>query len=174
VTSWQPMLEELVRQRYGALVGRARLLTPSQHDAEDLVHDALVATFKAHASFGSVAEAEGYVRKAIVSRFVDQTRRTRRETAAMTRVGPAPTVDGPDAGVAGPAVAALSQLSPRQRACVVLRHLEGFSVAETAALLGLAPGSVKRYTSDAVAALNEALGTQFITQDTIGEEAHNA
>ena len=42
---------------------------------------------------------------------------------------------------------------------MVLRHLDDLSVRETASLLGLSEGAVKRYVSDGVAALNAALGT---------------
>ena len=42
---------------------------------------------------------------------------------------------------------------------MVLRHLEDLSVRETADTLNLSEGAVKRYTADAVALLNAALGT---------------
>ena len=53
---------------------------------------------------------------------------------------------------------ALASLPPRERACAVLRHLEGLSTRETAELLGLSEGSVKRYLSDAMASLAARLG----------------
>lgn len=40
-------------------------------------------------------------------------------------------------------VAALAQLSPKQRAAVVLHHAEGFRVKEVATILGSTPGAVK-------------------------------
>ena len=56
-------------------------------------------------------------------------------------------------------VRALAALSPRERACVVLRQMEDLSVVETASALGLSEGAVKRYTSDGLARLNAALGS---------------
>lgn len=53
---------------------------------------------------------------------------------------------------------ALAQLAPRERACLVLRHLEGMSTRETAEALGLSEGAVKRYLFDAKAALALTLG----------------
>ena len=47
-------------------------------------------------------------------------------------------------------LAALRSLSPRQRACVVLRYYEDLPVAEVAAVLGVAEGTVKRYLSEAM------------------------
>lgn len=53
---------------------------------------------------------------------------------------------------------ALAGLSPRERACVVLRHLEDLGVAETADLLGISTGAVKRYTSDGIERLEARVG----------------
>lgn len=168
---WQPALDALVEQRYGALVARATLVSGSRAEALDLVHDALVATFSAKARFGSVAEAEQYVCRAIMTRFVDGTRRRGREHHAVARL--AARTDGtrsdPDPDVLGAdVVAALAELSPRERACVLLRHLDDLSVRDTAQLLGLSEGAVKRYVSDGLARLNTRLGT---TASPAGEGA---
>jgi RNA polymerase sigma factor (sigma-70 family) len=155
------MLDRLVAERYGGLVAYATVLTGDRHEAQDVLHDALVSTFSARASFGSVPQAEAYVRRAVASRFVDRARRRTRERAAVTRLAGQRPVSAElrsdllDADVA----AALAALPPQQRACVVLRHLDDLSVRETARLLGIGEGTVKRYVSDAVAALDAALGT---------------
>ena len=157
---WQPLLEEVARERHGRLVGYALLLTASRADAEDLVQDALVSVFVGRARFATAAEAEAYVRRAIVSRFIDTGRRRTRERRALTQSagdGQA-TVPAPD-GLPLDIQRALAGLGPRERACVVLRHVEDLSVRETASLLGLSEGAVKRYTSDGVARMNAALGT---------------
>lgn len=167
---WQPMLEQLVRERYGALVARATIVTGTRADALDLVHDALVATFGAGARFATVAHAEQYVCRAITTRFVDRERRRGRERGAVVRLAgmttgvvedPAPDVLGADV------VAALAELAPRERACVLLRHLDDLSVHETAQLLGLSEGAVKRYTADGIAHLNARFGTTVETSDVV-------
>ena len=161
MAAWQAIADELMERRYGALVGYASLLTRNRHDAEELVQDALIATFTRRARFESVTAAESYVRRAIASRFVDasrsRARRLRRERAAA----PLEAVRGPDATVEpDPALAAaLARLAPRVRACVVLRYLADQSVAEIAAALGIADGTVKRNVYDGVRALAAALGT---------------
>jgi RNA polymerase sigma factor (sigma-70 family) len=48
---------------------------------------------------------------------------------------------------------ALGDLSPRQRACVVLRYYQDLPVAEIASALGVAEGTVKRHLSEAIARL---------------------
>ena len=45
---------------------------------------------------------------------------------------------------------ALRSLSPRQRACVVLRYYEDLPIANVAAALGVGQGTVKRYLSEAM------------------------
>jgi len=155
------MLDRLVHERYGGLVAYATVLTGDRAQAQDVVHDALVSTFSARASFGSVPQAEAYVRRAVASRFLDGTRRRGRERSAVVRLAHATAESSElrsellDADVA----AALGRLSAQQRACVVLRHLEDVSVKDTAQLLGLSEGAVKRYVSDGVATLNALLGT---------------
>ena len=164
------MLEQVARERFPALVTRALLLVPSRADAEDLVQEALVATFSARARFESPGQAEQYVRRAIVSRFVDRTRRRTNEKSAWERASAGRTEVRPavgDAGLSTELEVALRALSPRTRACLVLRHLEDMSVRETAAALGLSEGAVKRYVSDGVATLNAALGTTGPAEDPV-------
>lgn len=159
MAAWEPVLEALVRERYPRLVARARLVAPSAAEAEDVVQDALVATFSGRARFASVAEAEAYVRRAIASRSVDAGRRRARDQRTAARVGAEPVRadEIPVPGLTLEVERALRALPDRERACVVLRHLEDVSVRDTARLLRLSEGAVKRYTSDGVAALTAAL-----------------
>src|SRR5712691_7551036 len=48
---------------------------------------------------------------------------------------------------------ALDDLSPRQRACVVLRFYRDLPVSQVAAALGVGEGTVKRYLSEAMTRL---------------------
>lgn len=158
---WADVLDRLVAERYGGLLAYATVLTGDRHEAQDVLHDALVSTFSARGSFGSVPQAEAYVRRAVASRFVDRARRRGRERAAVVRLAGREPVSSElrsdllDADVA----AGLAALPPQQRACVVLRHLDDVSVRDTARMLGISEGAVKRYVSDAVTTLDHLLGT---------------
>jgi RNA polymerase sigma factor (sigma-70 family) len=162
VASWQAALERVVRERYPRLVAYASFLTHDRAQAEDLVQDAIVATYSGRARFEDDAQAEAYVRRAIASRWVDGQRRRGRESRAVAQVAGRladATVPAPELTAIEPELqAALAALAPRVRACVVLRHLDDQSVRDTAAALGLSAGAVKRYTADGVAALAAALG----------------
>lgn len=163
--AWEPLLEQLVRERYGRLLARAILLVGPGGDAEDLVQEALLATFGGRARLTSVEAAEQYVRRAIASRFVDRLRRDAREAAAHEKASL--TTPGEPSEAATELEAALALLAPRERACVVLRHVEGLSVAETASHLRLSEGAVKRYTFDGLRTLNAALGTETSGDDGV-------
>ena len=54
--------------------------------------------------------------------------------------------------------AALDALSPRERACVVLRFYDDLTVARIADQLSLSEGAVKRYLSDGVHRMEGLLG----------------
>ena len=156
------VLDELVRDRYPALLARARMLVRDPVAAQDLVQDALVATFAGRARFTSVPAAEQYVRRALATRSLDGLRRRGRERTAVERLAALRAEPAPDpaegTALADEVEQALGTLAPRERACVVLRHLEDLSVRETADLLQLSEGAVKRYTSDGVRALSALLG----------------
>ncbi len=174
MSAWEPLLERMIAGRYPRLVAYAMLLTGGRADAEDLVQDALVATFSGRARFATEAQAEAYVRRAVASRFVDAGRRRSTERRALVRqVGLASTaaVEPPSVGLAPEVEAALALLAPRERACVVLRHMEDLSTRETAQLLRLSEGAVKRYLSDGVAALTAALDAEIAERVPVGESA---
>ena len=54
-------------------------------------------------------------------------------------------------------VHALTRLTPRQRACVVLRYFEDMTIDQVAHTLGNAPGTVKRHLHDALRVLRDVL-----------------
>ncbi|WP_318241431.1 sigma factor-like helix-turn-helix DNA-binding protein [Cellulomonas avistercoris] len=49
----------------------------------------------------------------------------------------------------------------------MLRHLDDVSVRDTARLLGISEGAVKRYVADGIATLNALLGTSSPTGETL-------
>ena len=156
---WVQVAGELVATRRSALVGYACLFAVDWADAEDLVQEALVRTFARSRSLPDVRAAEAYVRKAVRTVFLDGVRRKRawgsREHLFLTD----PHRSADDVATAGVDVrAALAELGPRERACVVLRFFDDLAVAEIAAELGVSEGAVKRYLSDGIHHLNTALG----------------
>ena len=167
--AWETLLTQLVQERWGRLVGHAMLVATSRDEAQDLVQEALISTFGSRARFSTIAEAEQYVRRAVVSRSVDEHRRRARERVAVERLAghPEQVAEIVAHGLGADVVRALSGLSPRERACVVLRLVEDLSVRDTASALRLSEGAVKRYTADGLRRLDAALGTTASTDETL-------
>lgn len=177
MAAWEAELAELVRARGAALVGYAYLLCGDRGEAEDLVQDALVRTFargrRSWPGAGGADNLEGYVRRAVATTYLDGFRRRRRWAALRHLAGEAEGLAEPqDSVVEREAVAvALRALPPRERACVVLRFYEDWTVAQVADALGVSSGTVKRYLSDGVHALEAALGPMPATRrDAATEE----
>lgn len=149
----------VARERGAALGAYAYLLTGNLRDAEDLVQDALVKTFVRGRSVG-LTSAEGYVRTAILTTWIDTYRRRRNWERVRHLFVRSDRQEGPadEVGVRSDVQAALHRLSPQQRACVVLRYYDDLTVGEIADRLGLADGTVKRYLSVAVGRLETLLG----------------
>jgi RNA polymerase sigma factor (sigma-70 family) len=82
--------------------------------------------------------------------------RKRRRERALPDAGPEPHVSPPDPAATA-AQEALARLALPQRTVVVCRVLLDMSTAETAALLGVAEGTVKSRLARALAALRAAL-----------------
>lgn len=152
----------LARERGRALVGYAYLLTGSMRDAEDLVQDALVKTMLRSRSGVELEAAEAYVRRTILTTFVDGHRRLRRWRDALPRLGHESTVPVPDPVDRVTAQvdvrAALGNLPRRERACVVLRYYDDLPLADIADVLGVSVGAVKRYLSTGTRRLEGLLG----------------
>lgn len=149
----------LASERGVALNAYAYLLTGDLRDAEDLVQEALVKTF-IRGRHLEIASAEGYVRTAILTTWIDTYRRRRQWERVRHLLVRGERKDGPADEVAARSDvrAALGRLAPQQRACVVLRYYDDLTVSEIADRLGLADGTVKRYLSVAVGRLETLLG----------------
>lgn len=170
--AWEGVVETLVADRGDALVRYATLLTGRPEDARDLVQDALVRTFGRLRNGFSVASAEAYVRRAILNAVVDRGRRAQR----WRQVAPREYVPD-EIPSATPGVdlrldlrEELARLSPRERACLVLRYYDDLKVDDIADALGISSGSVKRYLSDGLAKMAISLADDGTAEDRLGRE----
>lgn len=154
------VVTRLLAERSRALTGYAYLLCGDVHDAEDLVQDALVKTFARRRAGLALDSAEAYVRRAILTLYLDGWRKRKRWSGRLpVAAEPAERAGHADAvGDRVDVVAALAALPRQQRACVVLRFYDDRTVAEIAEALGVGDGTVKRYLSLATHRLEALLG----------------
>jgi RNA polymerase sigma-70 factor (sigma-E family) len=142
--------DEFVAARSTGLLRTAYLLTHDHALAEDLLQTALA---KAWFSWSRIhGDPEPYVRRILVNTFSSWWRRKWNGEHAYADLPEAPAAsDGTDDR--HDLWTAMGRLPRRQRAVIVLRFVEDLSEAETARLLGIAPGTVKSQTSKALAKL---------------------
>ncbi len=171
--SWQDEATQLLTERYSALVGYARLVCSDPAEAEDAVQEAMISVFGRPRTFPNLRAAEGYVKRAIVTRTIDRARSRKREATPEVLAHEVDTAPGPEQRAVDKisVAAALATLSPRERACIVLRYVEQLSTAETAQALGLSAGSVKRYVHDGAKKLSAVLGVEALPPEWSGVTA---
>ena len=153
--TWEDQLRELVRARGPALLRYAFVLCGDEVRAEDLVQSAITRTF---ARRSQLDDAEAYVRRAIMTGYLAEQRRSglfrRRRGLVAT---PAAYETTAMVEQRHDVMAALAVLSPQQRACVTLRYLCDQTIEEVARTLGCSTGNVKRHLHDALVRLRVAM-----------------
>ena len=140
--------EELVR-RYHRQLRRLAFLTSHHHeDADDAVQEALLSAHRTAASFRYDCAVSSWLYRIVVNACLDRLRRARHlptpyELDRLSRLrdpaaDPAHRVDTMIV-----VERALMTLPVEQRAAVVAVDMQGFTVAETARLLGVPEGTIK-------------------------------
>ena len=138
----------------------AYLLCGDWDRASDHVQEGLIRVYVAWPRLERAGREYAYARKAVVSAVLDHgRRRSSREVPSIsgepddTRAATGDLAEQVTSRAA--LMAALADLAPRQRACVVLRYFEDMTVPQVAETLGIAQGTVKRYLSQGLARLGE-------------------
>jgi RNA polymerase sigma-70 factor (sigma-E family) len=135
----------------------AVLLVGNQETAEDLVADAYARVYVKWRR-GGVTDVEAYLRRAVIN-AVKNTWRRRTVGRRVERLVTQATFDADPRALETIVIerdellTALSALPPGQRQCVVLRYYQDLSEAQTAALIGVAIGTVKSQTAKGLARL---------------------
>jgi len=145
---------DYIAARSAAMGRTAHLLCGDWHRAEDLVQSVCVRLYAVWPRLKAREAVDGYVRKMLVRAYLNERRRPwrREHTTAET---PEVATSGGYSGVESRMVLldALATLPPRQRAVVVLRYWEDYSLDDAAAALGCSVGTVKSQSSRALATL---------------------
>jgi len=150
--------EELFHRHHRQLYRLAQISSRTPEDAADALQDAMLSAHRSAPRFRHDASVSSWLYRIVVNACLDRLRRnkshltTALEDDAFHIGDPTPRVD-----TALVVERALMRLPVEQRAAVVAVDMQGFSVAETARLLGVAEGTVKSRCSRARAKLAETL-----------------
>jgi RNA polymerase sigma-70 factor (ECF subfamily) len=154
---------ELVRRHRDRMWAVAVRTLRDPDEAADALQEAFISAFRAAGSFRAESQVTTWLHRIVVNACLDRIRRRQAR----------PTVPLPETGFNEPATPrdsmaeretsllvreALDQLPEEQRAPIVLVDVEGYSVAETAKLLGIAEGTVKSRCARGRGKLAKVLG----------------
>jgi len=140
-----------VADRRTRLVRTAVLLGCPHRDAEDLVQTALLKCYRSWRRVARADHPDAYVHRVLVTTLADARARRWHGEIPTENLPEAADDSDPTGGIA--VRRALAALSPEHREVLVLRFYADLSERDTAAVLGVAAGTVKSRTSRALAAL---------------------
>jgi RNA polymerase sigma-70 factor, ECF subfamily len=149
---------EIVRRHRERLWAVALRTLGDREEAADALQDALLSAYRAAGRFRGDSAVTTWLHRIVVNACLDRVRRRQaRPTVPLpeTDVTPAPASDR---DTALDVRAALAQLPDEQRAALVLVDVQGYPVAEAAAILGVAEGTVKSRCARGRARLAGLLG----------------
>ncbi|MGH3934779.1 MAG: RNA polymerase sigma factor SigM [Pseudonocardiaceae bacterium] len=153
---------ELVRRHRDRMWAIALRTLGDPDEAADAVQDAFISAFRSAGGFRGQAQVTTWLHRIVVNACLDRIRRNRARPTSPLPSGPgepALTLDAIADRESRLAVDdALRSLPAEQRAAIVLVDVEGYSVAETAQLLGIAQGTVKSRCARGRARLAVLLG----------------
>jgi RNA polymerase sigma-70 factor (ECF subfamily) len=139
---------ELVRRHRDRMWAVAVRTLRDPDEAADALQEAFISAFRAAGSFRAEAQVTTWLHRIVVNACLDRIRRRQARPTV-----PLPETGGQEPSVPRDAVSelqtrmvvqdALHELPDEQRVPIVMVDVEGYSVAETAKMLGIAEGTVK-------------------------------
>jgi RNA polymerase sigma-70 factor (sigma-E family) len=144
----------------GRLRDTAYLMCRDWHLADDLTQTALTKLYVAWSKVSRAEDIDAYVRKVLLRTYLDHRRRRSTAEVVTATIPEAPQGDSPDLRLT--LVDALALLKPQDRAILVLRYWEDYSVEQVASLLDIREGAVRTRTMRALAKLREVLPLDLV------------
>lgn len=138
----EPGFEGFFTHHHGDLFAALWLITRNRHEAEEIAQDAFLRLWERWDRVSRMDDPEGYLFRTAMNVFRS---RLRRASLAVRRLGrDAPPDDGIEAVERREVlVQALSSLTPRERAAIVLTDVLGFTSEEAGRSLGIKPVTVR-------------------------------
>ena len=142
-------------------------ITGNEQDAEDVVQESFIRAYRQLSRFEARAHFSTWLHRIVANCSVDliRSRRARYDHASTDELGameqpetsPNPERLAASAQIERRVSAAMSELSPLERAAFTLRHYEGRSITEIGKTLGLGTSATKHSVFRAVRKLRAAL-----------------
>ena len=155
--------DQFVASHVDDLLRTAYLIVWDEGEAEDLVQECLLKLARRWDRIATMEQPYAYARRVLVNLAVRESpKRSRRRaelSEALIERGAEPDT-GEVVGIRDELWAALRQLTPRERAVLVLRYFHDLSETQVAEMLGLPIGTVSSTASRSLAQLRELIGAE--------------
>ncbi len=135
--------EAVFVRHFSGLVRALTVVCGDRETAADCVQEAFARAHERWDRLEGYEDPVGWIRHVAINLARDAHRRSRRGQLAHERLAASEGARVSHDQPADPLTAELAHLSPRQRAALALRYVEGLSVAEIANALGISQGAVK-------------------------------
>ena len=134
----------------------AFLMCRDWHLADDLTQNALTKLFLAWPKVSKVEDVDAYARKVLLRSYLDHHRRRSASEIVTSEFETVAADESTELRMT--LIDALRLLKPQDRAVIVLRYWEDYSVEKVASLLEIREATVRARSMRALARLREALG----------------
>jgi RNA polymerase sigma-70 factor (ECF subfamily) len=151
--------DELVRRTQSRVRNFMRRLCNQPDLADDLAQQAFLKMWKSVSRLHSPGAFHGYMRKIMISVWMDELRRRKINFETWDETGGVMDVSagGAPSGARMDLDAALGKLAPPMRLCLTLAYSDGLSHTEISEATGIPLGTVKSYVLRGAAKIRELL-----------------
>jgi len=156
----QTEAERLVKTYSDLILRLSYTYLKSVHDAEDICQTVFVKLLTEKKTFESLVHEKAWIIRATVNACKDELRAFRRRSVGLEAAAAVAAPEVPDSTV----LDAVMSLPQKYREAVYLYYYEGYSVRETAALLGRSESAVTAHLDRGRKKLRAILGGDFCGQ----------
>ena len=149
--------DDFFKVEYERLLRAMYLVVGDREEAEDMVQDAFVKVLERWATVQHMQSPTGYLYRTAMNNFRSKYRRTAMALRRIHFLAPRRRNLYEDVEVKADVREALSALTPRQRAAIVLTELLGYGADEAGQILAIRPSTVRALTTQARSRLRAAI-----------------
>lgn len=151
--------ERFFRAEHSNVLGLAVVMSGDRETARDIVQEAFLRAYRDWERVATLDAPAAWVKRVAVNLSIDRHRKRGNERIALERLHARPSLEPTfDDPAADSWWRAVRELPDRQRAVVALHYLDDMPIKEVAAVLEIAPGTVKSSLSKARSTLARTLG----------------
>ncbi len=147
---------KLIEEIYPSLRRFASAVRPPGEDGNDLVQEAIFRALRAKGSLTSLENPGAYLRRTVMNLAIDRKRSESRRLVALSKLGP----PQPDIPRYSWELEELRRVSPKARAVLYLRVIEGWPYADIGDVLGCSQISARVAASRGKRQLEALLTTE--------------